>query len=185
MKQEINEENFLGALRRQDERALDYLVEHYAGLIKSITARRLYALPAWQEDCQNDVLYEVWKNARRFDERLCSFEGWVAAITRCRCVDYLRRYLDKRSGSLDGLEQESAADDGTLRAELREELKSLLGHLSERDRELFLRYYLGGEDVGSLSKRSGLRPAAIYNRLSRGAAVCGSCMNPQIRRNDG
>ena len=51
MKQEINGENFLGALRRQDERALDYLVEHYAGLIRSVVSRKLYALPAWQEDC--------------------------------------------------------------------------------------------------------------------------------------
>ena len=89
MKQEINGENFLGALRRQDERALDYLVEHYAGLIRSVVSRKLYALPAWQEDCQNDILYEVWKNAKRFDGERCSFEGWVAAIARCRCVDYL------------------------------------------------------------------------------------------------
>ncbi|WP_195283689.1 sigma-70 family RNA polymerase sigma factor [Harryflintia acetispora] len=168
MKQEINGENFLGALRRQDERALDYLVEHYAGLIRSVVSRKLYALPAWQEDCQNDILYEVWKNAKRFDGERCSFEGWVAAIARCRCVDYLRRYLDGRSSSLDGLEPEPAADDSTLRAEAREELESLLSCLNERDRELFLCYYLGGEDVDSLSKRSGLRPAAVYNRLSRG-----------------
>lgn len=168
MKQEINEGNFIAALRRQDERALDYLVEHYAGLIGSVVARKLYALPAWQEDCQNDVLYEVWKNAKRFDQSRGSFESWVAAIARCRCVDYLRRYLDGQSGSLDELWPEPAAADSTLRAEAHEELESLLGCLSERDRALFLSYYLGGEDVGTLSKRAGLRPAAVYNRLSRG-----------------
>ncbi|KAJ53721.1 RNA polymerase sigma-70 factor [Clostridium tetanomorphum DSM 665] len=44
MAMKINEENFIRYLKKKNEKALDYIIDVYGGLIKSIVKKHLYNL---------------------------------------------------------------------------------------------------------------------------------------------
>ena len=51
----INEENFLKQLRRRNEQALDYVIDNYGWIIKSVVKKHLYNLQSVQDECINKV----------------------------------------------------------------------------------------------------------------------------------
>ena len=63
----INEENFLKQLRRRNEQALDYVIDNYGWIIKSVVKKHLYNLQSVQNECINDVLLGLWNNIDKFD----------------------------------------------------------------------------------------------------------------------
>ena len=53
----IKESNFVEALSHRNERALEYVMVHYGGLVKSVVHRYLNVLSQYEEECMNDVFY--------------------------------------------------------------------------------------------------------------------------------
>ena len=51
----INESNFVEELSHRNEKALEYVMVHYGGLVKSVTHRYLNVLSQYEEECINDV----------------------------------------------------------------------------------------------------------------------------------
>ncbi len=99
----INEENFIIQLRRKNEKALDYVIDNYGWIIKSIVKKHLYNLQSVQAECINDVLMGIWNNIDTFDENKSDFKNWVAGIAKFKSIDYKRKYLK-------GLEYENIDD---------------------------------------------------------------------------
>ncbi|KMT22506.1 sigma-70 family RNA polymerase sigma factor [Clostridium cylindrosporum DSM 605] len=55
----ISEENFINQLKMRNQKALDYILEQYGWIIKSIVKKRLYNLQSVQGECINDILIAV------------------------------------------------------------------------------------------------------------------------------
>lgn len=53
----IKESNFVEALSHRNERALEYVMVHYGGLVKSVVHRYLNVLSQYEEECMNDVFF--------------------------------------------------------------------------------------------------------------------------------
>ena len=53
----INESNFVEELSHRNEKALEYVMVHYGGLVKSVTHRYLNVLSQYEEECINDVFF--------------------------------------------------------------------------------------------------------------------------------
>ncbi len=49
----ITEQNFVQELKRQNESALEYVMTHYGGLVKSVAHRYLNVLSQYEEECIN------------------------------------------------------------------------------------------------------------------------------------
>ena len=64
----IDEENLIIQLRKKNEKALDYVIDNYGWVIKSIVFKHLYNLKSVQDECINDVLLGIWNNIGSFDE---------------------------------------------------------------------------------------------------------------------
>ena len=62
----INDENFIIQLRKRNEKALDYVINNYGWVIKSIVKKEMYNLKYLQEECINDILLGVWNNINSF-----------------------------------------------------------------------------------------------------------------------
>lgn len=60
----IKESNFVEALSHRNERALEYVMVHYGGLVKSVVHRYLNVLSQYEEECMNDVFFAVWEHPR-------------------------------------------------------------------------------------------------------------------------
>ena len=167
----ICEENFIQYLRKKDERALEYLVETYGGFIKSIVKKHLYRLEQCQGECINDILTAVWYHIDSFREERSSFCNWLAGVSRYKCIDYKRKYLRLlENRSIEDVDVESSADieAEVMKKDLDQDVSDLVKALKPQDRELFLKHYVDEMDIKDLSCETGLKPAVIYNRLSRG-----------------
>ena len=173
-KRRINDDNYIEQLRVKNERALEYVVERYGGLLYSILRKKLYLIPDKVDECFDDVLLKVWEHSEDFDESRCEFKSWIAAIARYRAIDYLRaskREMHISAESLDEMPVDLGATDGRLR-DIEEaidgEAEKMLSCLSDKDQETFRRIYLDGDSVDEVSKDMNLPKSQVYNHTSRG-----------------
>ena len=167
--QEITDENLPELLIQKEERALEYLIERYGGLIKSIVRKQLYAFSFCWDECINDILLSVWSGASQFQPEKNTFANWLAAVCKYKCIDYKRKYM--RQWKEEALEidvPDPFCFEETLVRELSREVEEILKWLPEKDRILFSERYLDGLDIKTLAKRHDMLPSAIYNRLSKG-----------------
>ncbi|MDR5586317.1 MULTISPECIES: sigma-70 family RNA polymerase sigma factor [Clostridium] len=167
----IEEGNFIFELRKKNEKALDYVIDNYGWIIKSIVKKHLYNLQSIQDECINDILLGIWNNIESFDENKGDFKNWVAGIAKFKCIDYKRKYLK-------GLEYENIDDlnistpdnvhEEIVKSELESDIEEMLSCLKEKDRDLFYKLYVDEKDISDITKEMGIKREVVYNRLSRG-----------------
>lgn len=167
----IKEENLISQLRKKNEKALNYVIDNYGWVIKSIVYKHLYNLKSVQDECINDILLGIWNNIDSYDENKSEFRNWVAGIAKFKTIDYKRKYLK-------GLEFENIDDldisisDNThkdiIKDELDDDVSEMLNCLKENDRDLFYKLYVEEKEIDIVSYETGLKRDVIYNRLSRG-----------------
>ncbi|AGX42945.1 sigma-70 family RNA polymerase sigma factor [Clostridium saccharobutylicum] len=180
----VNEYNYIKELRNRNEKALDYVIDNYGWIIKSVVGKHLYGIQSVQGECINDVLLGIWNNINSFDESKSDFKNWVAGICKFKCIDYKRKYLkDLQHENIDDL---NISDDGTemknLENELSNEMESLLKCLKEKDRDLLYKLYVDGMDIDEISTECGMKKEVIYNRLSRAKKKIKDIFNINNRR---
>lgn len=165
----INEENFLDQLKKKNEKALDYVIDTYGWIIKSVIKKHLYNLQSVQDECINDVLLGLWNNIDKFDENKSEFKNWIAGIAKFKAIDYKRKYLRELDNeNVDDLN--ITVDDSIhelLKSELSLEMQEMMNSLKEKDRELFYKLYVEEIEVDKVSQETGIKRDVIYNRVSR------------------
>lgn len=165
----VNEYNYIKELRNKNEKALDYVIDNYGWIIKSIVGKHLYGIQSVQEECINDILLGIWNNINSFDESKSDFKNWVAGICKFKCIDYKRKYL--KDLQHENIEDLNISDDGiekkALENELSNEIEALLNCLKEKDRDLLYKLYVEEKDINEISTEYGMKKEVIYNRLSR------------------
>lgn len=171
----ITERNYIERLIAKDERALEYVIERYSGLLYSILRKNLAMLPDKFDECFDDVLLKIWDHADCYDPKISSFKGWISAIARYQSLNYLRTAKRENKGFtkeyLDqNIKEPGKADENLLSIEetLNDETNEILSCLSPVDKELFKRLIIEGEDIEDVSKDLDMSKATIYNRVSRG-----------------
>ena len=173
-KKRITDDNYIELLRRKDERALEYVVVKYGGLLRSILRNRLSLIPDMLDECFDDVLMKVWEHADDYDENRCEFKSWLAAIARYRAIDYLRkarREEEKMAGeSIDDMVTEPGAADpriAQIEDAIESEAEQMLSCLSPKDREIFKRIYIDGDSIEEVSRDMDMPKEQVYNHTSR------------------
>jgi RNA polymerase sigma-70 factor, ECF subfamily len=76
---------------QRDESALAALYDRYAGMLSSVLNRILRDNQAAEEILQ-DIFYQLWRTASRFDPERGSLPGWLLVIARNRAISRLRRH---------------------------------------------------------------------------------------------
>ncbi len=166
----IDEGNFILQLRDKNEKALNYVIDHYGWIIKGTVRKHLYNLKTVQDECINDIFLGIWNNIDSFDQSKSEFKNWVAGISKFKSIDYKRKYLK-------GLEYENIDDlnistpdtnhEEIIRNELDDDINEMLNCLKENDRDLFYKLYVEEKEINDVSQETGLKRDVIYNRLSR------------------
>lgn len=167
----ITEQNFIEQLKKHNEKALEYMIRQYGGLLWSVVCKHLRLLPEYREECLNDIFLGIWENISCYDDKKGSFSNWSAGIARYKAIDYLRKYYKHiQYENIDEMDIPFA--DKTLEIiveqEISDELEMMLGCLNEQDRQIFLSLYMEEKDTSEVSREMGLAKEVIYNRVSRG-----------------
>lgn len=164
----INENNFILQLKKHNEKALEYVISKYGGLLKSVISKRLYLYPEDVEECLYDTFMKIWQNIDCYDENKTSFKSWTTAIAAYRAIDRLR--VIRKADIITGIDDEvfenclAISEDEVFNKAYGEFLECL----DENDRELFTKLFIEGLSVSEVSQNTGTEKSVIYNRVSRG-----------------
>ncbi len=167
---QITEENFVEQLKKRNEKALEYVIENYAWILKTVIKKHLIYLPDFYEECINDCLLAVWKNIDAYDAEKNSFKNWLAGIAKYISIDYARKYLkDLEKQNIDdvSISVEENFLKETLAKEISEETEKMLNSLSVQDRDIFKKLYFEEKSMNEIAKDTGLSKSILYNRISR------------------
>jgi len=180
----VDEHNFIDLIKSKNESGLDYLIDEYGWIIKTVLKKELATYPDLYDETFNDCLLFVWNKIDGYDPLKSKFPNWLGMVAKYRSIDAKRKFLKKASrelsmdtgivsledhkpGQIDGvgcLEREARAG---LVDELDGDIKSLLDRLSPTNRQIFWDRYVEDYGIDELSEKYKLSKQAIYNRLAR------------------
>lgn len=167
-----NDNNFIQRLQRQQEDALEFIVDKYLPLIKGITYKVLSPLEndGLIEECINDIFLSIWKNSKKFYGDSTDFKKWICAIAKFKAIDYYRKTSKKVEFISNHMElnAEKSAEEELIMIEDKTELIKLINLLEPVDREIFIMKFFLGLKTEVISKKLGLTNSAIDNRIYRG-----------------
>lgn len=166
----INEKNFIKYLMKKNEKALDYIIDTYSGLVKSIVNKQLHNMKDYHEECIQDVFLAVWYGIDKYDNEKGNFKNWISAITKYKCIMYKRKYsvLSLNQDIQDTDIKIDNIDIELKKQELKEEVDILLQNLRPEDRKIFIEYYIEEKTVKEIARDMNIKDDNIYNRISRG-----------------
>ncbi|MFC7686514.1 sigma-70 family RNA polymerase sigma factor [Ureibacillus sp. GCM10028918] len=169
--------NFIPRLKKQKEDALDYIIEAYLPLVKTIATKILHTMKRQDiDECVNDVFLSVWQNAHQFDGEAQDFKKWIGMITKYKAIDRYRQaekqiFHEQTDAPLEQKASSLQTDLTVLQREEKTELLFAISQLEEIDRDIFMMKYYLELSNSDIAINLGLSKAAVDNRLYRGKKI--------------
>lgn len=166
--------NFITRLKKQKEDALEYIIDAYMPLVKTIATKILHNKKRQDiDECINDVFLTVWQNTKQFQGDTHDFKKWIGMITKYKAIDRYRQAEKQITHEQSDIQLEKKVsalqtDISILQQEERNELLLAISQLEEIDRNIFMmKYYMELPNI-EIADALGLTKAAVDNRLYRG-----------------
>ncbi len=165
----MDENTALERLRAQDEAALGWFIDKYAGYVATIVNNmllpRLAASDA--EEADADVFLALWKNAARIPPG--GVRGYLGGIARNKARDRLRSARIELPLADDVLTIPTPGPDEALtEREMHERTRRAVDGMGEPDREIFLRHYFYCQSVAEIALALDMNANTVKTRLRRG-----------------
>ncbi len=148
-----------------DEAALTALYDRYAGVVYSVAHRVLKDEGAAEEVLQ-DVFYQLWCNASRYDAARGTMAGWLLVSARNRAIDLLRRRKPADTNSMEEpVPLAFNLESSVARTQLISRVKSALGILTPAQRQVLELTYFAGMTHGEIAEKTGEPLGTVKTRL--------------------
>jgi len=157
--------SLLARIAQRDEVALSALYDRYSALVFS-TAKRILHGTGEAEEILQDIFYQVWETAERFDPERGSLAGWLLVTARNRAISKLRRKrqsaddLDENGVSLT-LEIEARAAQNVLL----DKVRSVMQSLPDGQREALECAYFEGMSHTEIAEKTGQPLGTVKTRI--------------------
>jgi RNA polymerase sigma-70 factor, ECF subfamily len=157
--------SLLARIGKKDEEALSALYDRYSGLVFS-EAKRILRDTGAAEEILQDLFYQVWRTAERFDPARGSLAGWLLVAARNRAISKLRRKsgpteeLDEKGVSLK-IDVESRAAQNLLL----DKVRTVMGNLPENQREALECAYFEGMSHTEIAEKTGQPLGTVKTRI--------------------
>ena len=152
------------------ERAMEYCITKYSGLVWSI-ASRYVKNRSCAEDVVQETFTDLWKSAKRYNPAIATESTFIGMLARRRAIDFARN--ESRSPQLEPLpEAESLPHASTepvpfIRSES-EDILSAIKELPEETRQIFSLHFDEGMTHHEISEKTSLPLGTVKTRLRRG-----------------
>ena len=157
--------SLLEKVTRKDEAALSKLYDRYSGLVYS-EAKRILRDAGAAEEILQDLFYQVWRTAERFDASRGSFSGWLLVAARNRAISRLRKKGDKGEElKNDKVDLKMNLETSTLQSLLVQKVRAVMGSLSEGQREAVECAYFEGLTHTEIAEKTGQPLGTIKTRI--------------------
>lgn len=173
----------------QDEAALAALYRSLCGRVYR-HALRLTRDAGAAEEVVEDVFWQVWREAPRFDAERGPVVAWVLQICRSRSVDALRAMgrnplhsaLDIDSATFDAPASEAEEPQALLNsARLAAQIDLALRALDPLRRQLVSMAFMRGYSQAEIALETGLPLGTVKSHLRRGLATMKLMLEPTLR----
>jgi RNA polymerase sigma-70 factor (ECF subfamily) len=157
--------SLLARIGQKDEEALSALYDRYSGLVYS-EAKRILRDTGAAEEILQDLFYQVWRTAERFDPAKGSLAGWLLVAARNRAISKLRRKtgiaeeLNENAVSLKVDVESQAAQNILL-----DKVKAVMGSLPENQREALECAYFEGMSHSEIAEKTGQPLGTVKTRI--------------------
>jgi RNA polymerase sigma-70 factor, ECF subfamily len=168
---EDNDAALIGRVAGGDHGAFGALYDELAPLVYCVSKRVLHD-PSYAEEVTQEVFFEIWRQAPRFDGSRGSVRAWAATIARRRAVDRVRSEQarrDRHSANAAVAEPPPpATDEVAIDRDLRERARAALGQLSAPQREVLELAYFGGFTHVEIADHLGIALGTAKTRVRDG-----------------
>jgi RNA polymerase sigma-70 factor (ECF subfamily) len=152
-----------------DQDSLQTLSRRYGHALSAV-AERILRDKTDAEEVAADVLWQLWRDASRFDRSRGSVGAWIMMLARSRAIDRLRARNARLPRDSDPAEP-NLADDPSNRihsAERRRKVEHALATLSESERDLLRLAYFSDLSQSEIAGRTGLPLGTVKTRMRSG-----------------
>lgn len=160
-----SDKSLLERIEQEHEEALSALYDRYGGLVFS-EAKRILHRAGRAEEVLEDLFYQVWETAERFDPERGSLAGWLVLAARNKAVARLGRTrrkhqeLDENCVALNVDAQSHAAQ-----RLLVEKVRATLEHLPEDQRRVLEYAYFEGMTYAEIAKKTAQSPETVKRNI--------------------
>lgn len=173
----------LAAAGHGDGEAFDLVLTQLSGSIQRLV-RTIVRDPAQAEEVTQEVVFEMWRTAVRYDSRKGSATAWALIIARRRSIDRVRsmtaRSVRERRNMMATVsphavswDQVSEAVEATLD---REQLRHCLDMLSDPQQQSVVLAFYGGYSHAEIATLLGLPLGTVKARIRGALASLRACM---------
>ena len=164
----IDEQYLIQQIKTGSQKALETVIDRYGSYVKAISTNIIKPsmTDADVEEVVSDVFLSLWSHPGDPDRG--SLKGYLAAITRNKARDRLRRFHIEIPLENDFLEVpvEDSCRQIEL-AQLKQAVKQMVDRLEEPDRTILLRYYYFYQKTDAIAQDMGMKPATVRTKLAR------------------
>jgi len=167
----------LARIAQGDREAFGHFYDGFAGLALGLI-RRIVRDPAASEEVLQEVFWQIWQEATRYDPRRGSPEAWVVMRAKTRGIDKPRA-IRRRERTFVALVDESVArsrENSGVAAEARGLIRSALDGLPEPQRRVAELAFFEGLTQTEIASRLGGPFGTVKTRARRGLERLGSLM---------
>jgi len=157
--------SLLTRIVQKDEEALSALYDRYNALVFS-TAKRILQRTGEAEEILQDVFYQIWENAERFDPERGSLAGWLLVAARNRAISKLRGRREW-TGGLDenGVSLRVDIEARAAQNLLLDKVRSVVNSLPEGEREALECAYFEGMSHAEIAQKTGQPLGTVKTRI--------------------
>ena len=150
---------------RKDEAALSELYDRYCGLVYS-EAKRILRDAGAAEEILQDLFYQVWRTASRFEPARGSLAGWLLVAARNRAISKLRRQTGKKE-ELDenGVDLRVNVESSAAQKLLLEKVRAVMGSLPDGQRLALECAYFEGMTHSEIAAKTGEPLGTVKTRI--------------------
>jgi len=152
-----------------DQDSLRTLSRRYGHALSAV-ADRILRDKADAEEVAADVMWQLWRDASRFDRSRGSVGAWIMMQVRSRAIDRLRARNSRLPRDADPAET-ALSDDPSDRihsAERRRKVQGALAKLNESERDLLRLAYFSDLSQSEIAGRTGLPLGTVKTRMRSG-----------------
>lgn len=160
-------------MREGDEQALGVFYDRWQGVVRAV-AVRIVREPAEAEDVVEEVFWQAWRQAERFDSVRGGASTWLLTIARSRALDRARSLARVRS---DVAFEEEGPDAGAIatatayepadlaeQSEVRSRVQAAMGTLPPEQRLVVELGYFEGLSQSEIAERTGEALGTVKTR---------------------
>ncbi len=168
----ITSENFIKYFKKRREDALEYVINEYIGIVKSIIYNSLksYNDPQIIEECVSDTFLGAFDNAKQFKGEREDFRKWICTIAKYKAIDKQRKTANSPvMAEFEDyqFEVKSAEKEFLIKSSI-DDLLKMMTKLEQVDRDIFtMKYFLNMKNE-EIAQQLGLTKASVDNRVYRG-----------------